>query len=95
MNGCTLVVRLKPKAKRDSITFTARGEALQVAVTSPPVDNRANDHCIALLARRLGVPKSTLSIIKGGHCRDKVVACGTLTDVEACARLGDGGAAKD
>jgi hypothetical protein len=88
VQGCTLSIRLKPKAKRDQVTFTGGASALQIAVTSPPVDNSANDHCIALLAKRLGVPKSKLRIIKGGHCRDKVIACEGLTQEQAYRLLG-------
>lgn len=86
--GCTLAVRLKPKAKRDMIVFSGAAAPLQIAVTSPPVDNRANDHCVALLAKRLCVPKSDLRIIKGGHCRDKVVACDSMTQEAAFRLLG-------
>jgi hypothetical protein len=61
-----------------------------VSVTSPPVDNKANDHCITLLAKKLDCPKSSLSIIKGGHSRDKVIACEGLSEEEVAERLGVG-----
>ncbi|MBN1578546.1 MAG: DUF167 domain-containing protein [Chitinispirillaceae bacterium] len=83
MQRCTLTVRLKPRAKREGITFASVDAPLQVAVTAPPVENRANDQCIALLAKRLGVPKSKLRIIKGGHSRDKVIVCEGVSENEA------------
>jgi uncharacterized protein (TIGR00251 family) len=83
---CTLAIRLKPKAKNDRIVVAGAGAPLEVAVTSPPVENRANEHCIALLAKKLRVPKSNLSIIKGGHSRDKVVACSGVSQ-EAALRM--------
>ncbi|MDR0331205.1 MAG: DUF167 domain-containing protein [Chitinispirillales bacterium] len=65
-------VRLKPRAARCSVKV--RGpRSLEVAVTSPPVDNRANIQLIECLAGVLGVAKSSLAIIKGGHSRSKVV----------------------
>jgi uncharacterized protein YggU (UPF0235/DUF167 family) len=51
-------------------------------VTSPPVDNRANDHLIEFLAEVLGVGKTSLSIIKGGHSRNKVVEASGLTEAD-------------
>ena len=85
---CTLSVRLKPGAKRETVFFTPAQTAVQVAVTAPPVDNRANERCIALLAKTLGVPKSNLRIIRGGHSRDKVIACEGIGGDEAFRRLG-------
>ncbi len=87
MERCTFTVRLKPRAKRDGITFISADTPLQVAVTAPAIENRANDRCIALLAKRLAVPKSTLRIIKGGHCRDKVIACEGVAEADAFRRL--------
>jgi uncharacterized protein YggU (UPF0235/DUF167 family) len=85
---CTLLIRLKPAAKHDAVFFSSAAAPLQVAVTAPPIENRANERCIALLAKRLGVPKSNLRIIKGGHCRDKVIACEGVSEREALCRLG-------
>jgi len=84
---CTFVVRLKPGAKHDGITVIPGESTIQVAVTAPPVENRANDRCIVLMAKRLGVAKSSLSIIKGGHCREKVIACEGLSIDEVRRRL--------
>lgn len=66
-------IRLKPRAKNDRIVITATGE-IEVAVTSPPIDDRANEHLVALIADSLDVPKSSLSIVCGRHGRNKVVA---------------------
>ena len=84
---CTFAVRIKPRARRDAVTVAADGMTLQVAVTAPPVDNKANGQCIRLLAKKLGCSRSSLSIIKGEHCRDKVIACEGLTADEAFGRL--------
>ena len=87
MERFTLTVRLKPRAKRDGIAFVSADAPLQVAVTAPAIENRANDRCIALLAKRLGVTKSALRIIRGGHCRDKVIACEGVAQADAFKRL--------
>lgn len=84
---CSFAVRIKPRAKRDSVTVTPGNGSVQVAVTAPPVENRANEQCVALLAKKLGRPRSSLSIIKGEHCRDKVIACEGLSVDDVFERL--------
>jgi uncharacterized protein len=72
MAGMRLEIRLKPRAGRDRIVLNAAGGA-DIAVTSPAIEDRANDHAIRLLADRLGVPRSSITIIRGRHARSKVV----------------------
>jgi uncharacterized protein len=49
------------------------GEAIKVRLTSPPVDDAANEELIALLARALGVTRGAVRIISGARGRSKVV----------------------
>jgi hypothetical protein len=86
MSDSRLEIRLKPRAKNDRISVNGGGR-IDITVTSPPIDERANRHCITLLAEYLGVPKSSLSIIRGEHSRNKVVAVAGLTKEEASRRL--------
>lgn len=82
MTCCRLEIRLKPRAKRNSISL--RGHSLlDVSVTSPPVDNKANGHLIKLLADALKVSRSSFSLIKGEHSRNKVVAVEGISEQEA------------
>ena len=85
---CTFAVRIKPRAKRDSIAVAPDGTVVQVAVTAPPVESRANERCIALLAKKLGCSRSSLAIIKGERCRDKIIACEGLAAEKVFRRLG-------
>jgi len=71
-------VRLQPKASRNEITGykedPATGEkVLQVRVTAPPVDGKANKALIQLLAKEFKVPKSRIKILQGETSRDKLV----------------------
>jgi uncharacterized protein len=86
MENSRLEVRLKPRAKNDRIRFGPAGE-LDIAVTSPPVDDRANEHLIRLLSSRLGIAKSLIAIIKGGHSRNKVVAIYGMTTGDVMRKL--------
>ena len=86
MNAARFDIHLKPRAKNDRISPGTQG-VIDIAVTSPPVDDRANDHLIELIARRTGLPKSAVSIIRGKHGRNKAVEVTGLTKEEALKRL--------
>jgi len=83
----TIDVRLKPRSSRCAIKVCGP-RSVEVSVTSPPVDNRANEQLVEFLADVLGVGKSSLSIIKGGHNRNKVIAVDGLTEAELDRSLG-------
>ncbi len=67
-----LKVRVQPRASRTEIAGQ-HGDALKIRLAAPPVEGAANEELVAFLARRLRVPKSSVSIIKGIRARDKVV----------------------
>jgi uncharacterized protein YggU (UPF0235/DUF167 family) len=90
MSGARLRVRLKPRAKNDWLSVLPDG-LLDVAVTSPPIDDRANEHLISLLAERLRIPKRSIAIIVGGHNRNKVVDVAGMTNEEVINKLKGGG----
>jgi uncharacterized protein len=71
-DGATISVRAKPGAKTDAV-LGERAGALLVSVTAPPQDGRANDAVLKLLADRLGVRRSHLTLLTGQTSRDKVV----------------------
>ncbi len=84
--AATVNVKLKPRASRCAIKVCGQRD-VEVSVTSPPVDNRANEQLIEYLADVLRVAKSSLSIIKGGHSRNKVVSVENLDEDEIFKRL--------
>jgi len=84
--GARCSVRLKPRAKSDRVEVSADG-TLDIAVTSPPVDGRANEHLIDLLSERLRVPKRSIVIVTGGHSRNKVVEVAGMTENEIVETL--------
>jgi uncharacterized protein len=65
-------VRVTPRASREAIEGVYQG-ALKVRLTAPPVDDRANEALIELLAERLNVPKSAVRIVAGAKSRTKQV----------------------
>jgi hypothetical protein len=65
-------VRATPRAGRTEIAGLHAG-ALRVRLAAPPVDGKANAALVRCLARALGVPRSAVSVVRGGSSRDKTV----------------------
>ena len=68
-----LDIRVQPRASRNVIEVDGdRPEAkIIVRVTAPPEGGKANDAVVALLAKRLRVPKRSVRILRGHKSRDK------------------------
>ena len=49
------------------------GDALKVKIKAPPVEGAANKMCIAVLAKAMKIPKSTIEIVSGQASRAKRV----------------------
>jgi uncharacterized protein (TIGR00251 family) len=71
-------VRLSPRARRNEVVGEREGR-LVVRVAAPPVDGRANDALCKLIAKRAGVPRGQVAIVRGARSRDKVVRIEGLT----------------
>lgn len=68
--GVVLPVRAQPGAKKNAITGEHAG-MLKVSVTAPPEDGKANAAIIELLAKELGISKSSIELIAGATHRHK------------------------
>src|SRR5580704_7201509 len=71
-DGLRVHLRLTPRAHADR-TDGIVGSTLKVLVTAPPVENRAKEALLRLLAREWRLPRRCLSIAAGGKSRDKIV----------------------
>ncbi|MBN1192935.1 MAG: DUF167 domain-containing protein [Coriobacteriia bacterium] len=67
-----IAVHVTPKSSRDEIAGWRGGE-LSVRVTAAPEGGKANAAVCELLARSLGVPKSTVRVVRGETARHKQV----------------------
>jgi uncharacterized protein (TIGR00251 family) len=65
-------VRVVPRASRDAIVGEHDG-ALKIALTAPPVEGEANAALVALLAKKLGVAKRDVVLVRGEASRSKRV----------------------
>jgi uncharacterized protein (TIGR00251 family) len=68
----SLVIRLQPRAKRNAIVEERDG-VLRVSVAAAPVDGRANAALCKLIAKRAGVARGRVSVVRGERSREKVV----------------------
>ncbi len=67
-----LRIRAQPRA-RTSALVGPHGDSLRVRIAAPPVDGKANQVLIALLAREFGVARSRVEIRHGQVGRGKLV----------------------
>ena len=67
-----IAVRVIPRARRNAVEVQPTG-AYRVYTTAAPADGDANAAVIKMLSKHLGVPKSTIKIIRGQTARDKVI----------------------
>ncbi len=73
LNGFKIKVRVIPRAKKNEIIGFMADGSLKIRLTAPPVDGKANQALIKLLANTLGVSTAQISISSGEHSRNKSV----------------------
>ena len=69
-------VKVKPNSKQQKIEEALDG-SLTVHLKSPPIDGKANEELIKLLAEKFHVPKSKISIKTGLTSKNKLVEIDT------------------
>lgn len=65
-------VKVKPNSKQQKIEEQLDG-SLTIYLKSPPVDGKANEELIKVLAEKFDVPKSYIRIKSGLSSRQKLV----------------------
>jgi len=85
--GSALSVRVVPRASASEI-LNSEGGALRVRLTAPPVDGRANDALVVLVAAALGVSRASVAVVAGARARRKVLRIEGLAPAEVARRLG-------
>jgi len=81
-------VHLQPKSSREGIVGEADG-ILKLRVTPPPVEGRASEACLRLLAKTLDLPISRLRIVSGQHARFKTIRVAAASAQTIRAKLFD------
>jgi uncharacterized protein len=65
-------VKVKPHARASTLTQLADGTWL-AQLAAAPIDGKANDELVALVARQFMCPKSAVSIKSGASGRTKLI----------------------
>ncbi|MDX6608955.1 MAG: uncharacterized protein QOF85_880 [Solirubrobacterales bacterium] len=70
--GAQIAVRVRARGKTDEL-LGIRDGVLRASVAAPPADGKANRALCRLLAKRIGVAPSKVSVVRGQRSRDKVI----------------------
>jgi uncharacterized protein (TIGR00251 family) len=71
-----IYVKVSPRSSRNEVTKTGERE-YKVKLTAPPVDGKANEMLVKVLADHFGVSKSLIKIVGGKSAKTKMVDIGT------------------
>lgn len=87
MDSTRIAVRVIPRSHSDEVAGW-RGSELSVRVTAPPEGGKANAAVCRVLSDVLGVPKSSVAVVRGHGARHKQVEVTSLSSEEVRDRLG-------
>ena len=83
-----LRVRVQPGAKRAGLAGREADGALRVKVREPAREGKANDAVVALLAEQIGVPPSSVQVVRGAASRNKLIEVQGIEQDALEARIG-------
>ena len=89
MSDANIEVRVFPRSARKRVTVDENG-LVRLYINAPPVEGKANAECIALLAKRLDIPKSSIEIFRGERGRNKVIRLKGLSEEQVLSMLRGG-----
>jgi uncharacterized protein len=72
MASAKVRVRVHPGAQRDEFV-RVNGGVVVARVAAPPLEGRANKALCRLVAKRLGIAPSRVSIVSGSRSREKLL----------------------
>jgi uncharacterized protein (TIGR00251 family) len=84
--GVTFSVYVTPRAGRSEVAGE-RGGAVWLRLAAPPVEGKANDALVELLARLLGVSRRDVALVSGATGRHKRVHVAGVVAAQARRRL--------
>ncbi len=86
-DGVLIDIAVKPRSSRAGLG-PVQGDRLVVAVTAPPVDGKANEAVVRVLAEALAIPRSAVTIVRGETGRKKTVRLAGVTAAAVVAAIG-------
>ncbi len=85
-DGITVTVKVTPNSSRNALA-SEHGDRLSVKLTSPAVEGKANKQLLKFIGKILGVPPSSISILRGHSSREKVLFVPGIDEVSARGKL--------
>ena len=82
-----IAVHVTPRSNRDAVAGWRGGE-LSVTVTAPPEDGKANAAACVVVAKALGVPKSSVRVVRGETSRHKQLEVTGIAEETVVAAFG-------
>lgn len=76
--GLFVPCHVQPKASKTAISGIY-GDAIKISLAAPPVDGKANTELMTFFAKKLGVSKSSVSLVSGQTSRRKVIFISGIT----------------
>ena len=71
-NGVKLSVKVVPNSSKCEIVGVIE-DSLKIKLDVPPVEGKANEKLIKFLAKLLGVPKTSITIVSGETGKNKIL----------------------
>lgn len=81
-----LLLKVVPNAVETQIVGVV-GDMLKVRVQAPPEKGKANAELVAFLAEKLGVPKTSVEIVRGHGSSRKLIRLTRRVDEKALSLL--------
>lgn len=81
-----MAVKLQPRGRADELLGFA-DDVLRARVSAPPVDGKANKALCRLIAERVGVAPSRVTVVRGAKSREKLVEVRGVDQEALVARL--------
>ena len=76
--GVRIQLHVQPGASKSEVAGL-HGERIRLRIQSPPVDGRANEAVLDWIAAQLGVPRRTVTLVRGAKSREKTVEVSGVT----------------
>jgi uncharacterized protein len=86
--GVTLDIAVKPRSSREGVG-PVQGDRLVVSVNAPPVDGKANEAVVRVLAQTFGVSRSAITIVRGETGRKKTLRIAGITAAAVTSVIGN------
>ena len=84
----TIDIAVKPRSPREGVG-PIQGDRLCVAVNAPPVDGKANEAVVRVLAQTFKVARSAVVIVRGETGRKKTIRIFGITAAALSHAIGD------